>query len=65
MVTYNTVKMTTTYFKNNWLNNISGLKHEQKLCLETFCTTGFLDSTDWFREKSLIVSIIAAASAHS
>ena len=48
MVAYNTVKMTTTYFKNNLLTNISSLKHEQNLCLKTFCETGF--------------SIIAAAS---
>ena len=58
MVTYNTVKMTNLL--NNLLNDISGLKHEQKLCFENFCVTGFSNSTDWFQEKSNF-SIIATA----
>ena len=55
MVTYNTVKMT------NLLNNISDLKHKQKLCFETFCVTGFSNSTDWFREEKSNFSITATA----
>ena len=52
-VTYNTVKMT------NLLNNL--LNNEQKLCFETFCVTGFSNSTDRFREESRNFSIIATA----